>query len=135
MRPSAAVRAARIAVPTAVITALGVGVAGAVMPGDAPQVAYPAPATTSVKSSSIETTARQQDLSRRTTRPPVTIAPKPKTSASETISIRTLKLEVIDRKYATTDLNVRTEPKEDSSVVAVADSGTKLSVTATITDG
>ncbi len=141
IRPSIAVRAARIALPTAVITALGVGVAGAVMPGDAPQVAYPAPATTSVEASSVETTsietgARQQDLSRRTTRPPVTIVPKPKTSASETITpIRSLKLKVIDSKYATTDLNVRTEPKEDSSVVGVADAGTKLSVTATITDG
>jgi Bacterial SH3 domain len=141
MRPSVAVRAARIAVPTAVITALGVGVAGAVMPGDAPQVAYPAPATRSVESSSVETTpietgARQQDLSRRTTRPPVTIDPNPKTSASETISpIRTPKLKVIDSKYATTDLNVRTEPKEDSSVVGVADAGTKLRVTATVTDG
>ena len=141
MRPSIAVRAARIAVPTAVITALGVGVAGAVMPGEAPQVAYPAPATTSAEPSSVETTpidrgGRQQDLSRRTTRPPVTIDPEPKTSVSETITpIRTLKLKVIDRKYATTDLNVRTEPKEESSVVGVADAGTKLSVTATVTDG
>jgi Bacterial SH3 domain len=139
MRPSVAVRAARIALPTAVITALGVGVAGAVMPGDAPQVAYPAPPTSvesSVETTRIETAARQQNFSRRTTRPPVEIAPKPKTSASETISpIRTLKLKVIDRKYATTDLNVRTEPKEDSSVVGVADAGTKLSVTATVTDG
>ena len=111
------------------------------MPGEAPQVAYPAPATTSAEPSSVETTpidrgGRQQDLSRRTTRPPVTIDPEPKTSVSETITpIRTLKLKVIDRKYATTDLNVRTEPKEESSVVGVADAGTKLSVTATVTDG
>ena len=72
----------------------------------------------------------------RATRQPVTIDPEPKTSVSETITpIRTLKLKVIDRKYATTDLNVRTEPKEESSVVGVADAGTKLSVTATVTDG
>jgi uncharacterized protein YgiM (DUF1202 family) len=137
MRPSFAVRAGRIAVPTVVITALGVGVAGAVMPGDTPQVAYPAPASTaSVEPSPLETAARSQELSRRNPRPAAKLAPKPKTSASETMSpIRTPKLKVIDSKYATTDLNVRTEATEDSSVVAVVDAGTKLSVTATVTDG
>ena len=137
MRPSLAVRAARIAVPATVITALGVGVAGAVIPGDEPQVAYPAPAASasaSVKSSSSETTARSQEASRRSTRPPVkgALALKPKISVSETMSP---KLKVTDKKYATTDLNVRTEASEDSAVVAVVDAGTKLSVTATVTDG
>ena len=135
MRPSLAVRAARIAVPATVITALGVGVAGAVIPGDDPQVAYPAPAASaSVESSSSETTARSQELSRRSTRPPVksALALKPKISVSETMSP---KLKVIDKKYATTDLNVRIEASEDSAVVAVVDAGTKLSVTATVTDG
>jgi Bacterial SH3 domain len=135
MRPSLAVRAARIAVPATVITALGVGVAGAVIPGDAPQVAYPAPASTaSVESSLSETTTRSQEVSRRSTRPPVksALAVKPKISVSETMSP---KLKVIDKKYATTDLNVRTEASEDSAVVAVVDAGTKLSVTATVTDG
>jgi uncharacterized protein YgiM (DUF1202 family) len=137
VRPSLAVRAGRIAVPTVVITALGVGVAGAVMPGDAPQVAYPAPASTaSVEPSSLETTARSQELSRRSVRPAAKVARKPKVKASETISpIRTPKPKVIDSRYATTDLNVRTEAAEDSSVVAVVDAGTKLSVTATVTDG
>jgi hypothetical protein len=135
MRPSLAVRAARIAVPATVITALGVGVAGAVIPGDAPQVAYPAPASTaSVESSPSETTTRSQEVSRRSTRPPVksALAVKPKISVSETMSP---KLKVIDKKYATTDLNVRTEASEDSAVVAVVDAGTKLSVTAAVTDG
>ncbi|HEY6686092.1 MAG TPA: SH3 domain-containing protein, partial [Propionibacteriaceae bacterium] len=45
------------------------------------------------------------------------------------------KLKVIDKKYATTDLNVRTEAREDSAVVTVVDAGTKLSVTATVIDG
>jgi uncharacterized protein YraI len=135
MRPSLVVRAARIAVPATVITALGVGVAGAVMPGDAPQVAYPAPAATaSVESSSSETTARSQELSRRSTRPAVkgALAIKPEITVSETMSP---KLKVIDKKYATTDLNVRTGASEESAVVAVVDAGTKLSVTATVTDG
>src|SRR4029450_4705860 len=123
MRPSLAVRAARIAVPATVITALGVGVAGAVIPGDDPQVAYPAPAASvPVESSSSATTARSQELSRHKARPPVktALALKPKISVSETMSP---KLKVIDKKYATTELNVRTEPSEDSAVVAGVDGG------------
>jgi hypothetical protein len=124
-----------MAIPTAVVTALGVGVAGAVMPGDDPQVAYPAPAsTTSVASSPSQTSERTQEPSRRVSRPPVQIASlrKPKISVSETMAPT---LKVIDRKYATTDLNVRTEPKADASVVAVVDKGTKVAVTKTITNG
>jgi uncharacterized protein YraI len=135
MRPPLAARVARMAIPTAVITALGVGVAGAVMPGDDPQVAYPAPAsTTSVASSPSETSERTQEPSRRVSRPPVQIASlrKPKISVSETMAPI---LKVIGRKYATTDLNVRTEPTGDASVVGVVDKGTKVRVTKTITNG
>ena len=124
-----------MAIPTAVITALGVGVAGAVMPGDDPQVAYPAPAsTTSVESSPSEASERTQEPSRRVSRPPVQIASlrKPKLSVSEKM---TPILKVIGRKYATTDLNVRTEPKANGSVVAVVDKGNKVAVTKTITNG
>jgi hypothetical protein len=136
MRPPVAVRLARIAIPTAVVTALGVGVAGAVMPGDDPQVAYPAPASTVSIESSPSETERAQELSRRNSRPPVKIASvrKPKSSSSETMAPR-LSLKVIDRKYATTELNVRTQADADSSVVAVVKKGTKLSVTKTISDG
>ncbi len=137
MRPPLAARAARIAVPAVVITALGVGVAGAVMPGEDAQVAYPAPASTaSADSSPSATSAREQELSRRATRPPVNLAsmPKPKSSASETIA-PILKLKITDRKYATTDLNVRTKPKAGASVVAVVEKGTKLAVTKTIRNG
>ena len=135
MRPPLAARVARMAIPTAVVTALGVGVAGAVMPGDDPQVAYPAPAsTTSVASSPSETSERTQEPSRRVSRPPVQIASlrKPKISVSETMAPI---LKVIGRKYATTDLNVRTEPKAEASVVTVIDKGTKVAVTKTITNG
>ena len=135
MRPPLAARVARMAIPTAVITALGVGVAGAVMPGDDPQVAYPAPAsTTSVASSPSETSERTQEPSRRVSRPPVQIASlrKPKISVSETMAPVP---KVIGRRYATTDLNVRTEPSGDASVVAVVDKGTKVRVTKTITNG
>jgi hypothetical protein len=136
MRPSLAARLARMAIPTAVVTALGVGVAGAVMPGDDPQVAYPAPASTASLEPSYETSERTQQPSRRVSRPPVEVASlrKPKVSTSETMA-PVLSLKVIDRKYATTDLNVRTEPRAEASVVAVVDKGTKVAVTKTITNG
>ena len=60
--------------------------------------------------------------------------PKPKSSASETIA-PILRLKITGSKYATTDLNVRTEPRDGSSVVAVVDKGTKLAVTKTISNG
>jgi hypothetical protein len=137
MRPPFAVRMARIAVPTALITALGVGVAGAVIPGDEAQVAYPAPASsTSDESTAIAARARGQEISRHIARAPIrnVVAPKPRSSASETIR-PIVKLKVTDSKYATTDLNVRTEPADDASVVAEVQAGTKLSVTDTITNG
>ena len=46
-----------------------------------------------------------------------------------------LSLKVVDSKYATTELNVRTQASAGSSVVAVVKKGTKLSVTKTIIDG
>jgi hypothetical protein len=136
MRPPLAVRVARMAIPTAVVTALGVGVAGAVMPGDDPQVAYPAPASTVSVGSSPSETERTQDPSRRNTRPPIKVASvrKPKSSSSETMA-PILSLKVIDRKYATTELNVRTQASADASVVAVVKKGTKVAVTKTITNG
>ena len=137
MRPPLAVRSARIVVPAVVLTALGVGVASAVMPGDNPRVAYPAPASTG----SVEATAgalgvRGQEVSRHIARAPIrsVAAPKPKRSASETIT-PVPRLKVTDSKYATTDLNLRTEPKDDATVVGVVRAGTKLSVTDTVTDG
>jgi hypothetical protein len=137
VRPALAVRVARIAVPAALITALGAGVAGAVIPGDGAQVAYPAPVSTAAVDSTLSTTrAREAQVSRHIARAPIRseAAPKPKTSASETIT-PVLRLKITDSKYATTELNVRKEPAEDSSVVGVVRAGMKLSVTSTVTDG
>ena len=112
MRPPLAARAARIAVPAAVITALGVGVAGAVLPGDGAQVAYPAPASTASIELSPSETSRQQELSRRVTRPPVKVASMPKTQRFRLGDDRSdPEAQDHGRKYATTDLNVRTEAK------------------------
>jgi hypothetical protein len=60
--------------------------------------------------------------------------PRPKSSASETIT-PILSLRITDRKYATTGLNVRTEPSNGASVVAVVRTGTRIAVTKTITNG
>jgi uncharacterized protein YgiM (DUF1202 family) len=57
-------------------------------------------------------------------------APRLKGSASETIR-PILRLKVIRSRYATTDLNVRTEAIEESSVGCVVHAGTKLSITVT----
>jgi hypothetical protein len=107
-----------------------------VIPGDDVQVAYPAPVSTAAVESSLSTTrARTQEVSRHIARAPIRQdAPRPKSSASETIR-PLLRLKITDRKYATTELNVRTEPKDNSSVVGVVRAGTKLSVTSTVTDG
>jgi uncharacterized protein YgiM (DUF1202 family) len=137
MRPPVAARVARIAVPTVVITAFGVGVAGAVMPGDNPQLAYPAPASTaSAESSLSEAAGRGEELSRDANRRSVKgfSAPTPTSSASETIA-PLLRLKITGSKYATTDLNVRTEPSSDATVVAEVNKGTKLAVSKTISNG
>jgi hypothetical protein len=137
MRPPFAVRLARIVVPATLLTALGVGVASAVMPSDNAQVAYPAPASiASVDPTRSASDVRGREVSRHIARAPIRnlTAPKPQSSASETITPAP-KLKVTDSKYATTDLNVRTEPSENASVVGEAKAGTKLSVTATVTNG
>ena len=137
IRPPLAVLVARIAVPAALITALGAGVAGAVIPGDGAQVAYPAPASTASADLPLSTArARAQEVSRHIARAPIRneAAPRPKSSASETIT-PVLRLKITDSKYATTELNVRTKPQDDASVVGVVRAGTKLSVTSTVTDG
>ncbi len=137
IRPPLAVRVARIAVPAALITALGAGVAGAVIPGDGAEVAYPAPASTASNALPLSAPrARTQEVSRHIARAPIRneAAPRPKSSASETIT-PVLKLKISDSKYATTELNVRTKPQDDAHVVGVVSAGTKLSVTSTVTDG
>ena len=136
IRPPLTVRVARIAIPAALITALGAGVAGAVIPGESAQVAYPAPASTSSLEPLGTTRARGEELSRHIARAPIRkdALPRPKSSSSETMR-PVLQLDITDTKYATAELNVRTKPKENSSVVGVVCAGTKLSVTSTVTSG
>jgi hypothetical protein len=82
------------------------------------------------------TRARHEQVSRHIARAPIRDEeePKPKVSVSETIT-PVLRLKITDSKYATAELNVRTKPQDDASVVGVVRAGTKLSVTKTVTDG
>ena len=100
-------------------------------------MAYPAPASTASNALPLSAPrARTQEVSRHIARAPIRneAAPRPKSSASETIT-PILKLKITDSKYATTELNVRTKPQDDAHVVGVVKAGTKLSVTSTVTDG
>ena len=108
------------------------GVPAAVAPG-VMQVASLATSTTSAESIA---SARVpcKEASRHAARAAIRndAAPKLKGSASETMR-PILRLKVIRSSYATTDLNVRTEAKEESSVGCIVHVLRKLSIAATVT--
>jgi len=95
------------------------------------QAAYLAASTTSAVSTA-SARVGPKEASRHAARAAIRndAAPKLKDSASQTMPI--LRLMVIRSSYATTDLNVRTEAKEESSVGCVVPAGRKLSITATV---
>ena len=105
-------------------------VPAAVVPG-AMQVAYLAASTTSAVSTA-SARVGPKEASRHAARAAIRndAVTKLKDSASQTMPI--LRLMVIRSSYATTDLNVRTEAKEESSVGCVVPAGRKLSITATV---
>jgi hypothetical protein len=115
-------------------TARYADVPAAVAPG-VMQVAYLAASTTSAESTA-SARMRCKEASRHAARAAIRndAAPKLKGSASETIW-PILRLKVIRSSYVTTDLNGRTEAKEESSVGCVVPAGRKLSITATVTNG
>jgi hypothetical protein len=127
------------------VSLLGVGVAAAAWPGDRSQIAYPAPpvdkpaALPSDAASAQEPVLRPTGSPRPTTGPALTRAKavaKPKTtSVPAGKPVPTPPLKVVGSRYATATLNVRTTPDRDSHVVAVAKTGSKLSVTASVQDG
>jgi hypothetical protein len=144
-----AVRIARVAVPTVVVSLLGVGVAAATWPGDQTQTAYPAPAVDRpAMLIPIPTPTREPEL-RRTSTPRPKAKPSPtRTQAKPSLkatakpvaaprrkSVPTPALKVVGSKYATASLNVRTGPDRSSDSVAVVSAGTKLSVTAAVHNG
>jgi hypothetical protein len=76
------------------------------------------PSAASVESPPASTRVQGPELTRDTPRSPIgnkRVAPRPKSSASETVR-SILKIKVTGIRYAITDLNVRTEPTVRSSV-------------------
>jgi uncharacterized protein YgiM (DUF1202 family) len=115
-------------------TARCADVTASVTPG-VMQVTYPAASTTSAESTA-SARVRWQEAIRHAARAAIRndAAPKLKGSASQTMR-PIQRLKVIRSSYATTDLNVRTEAKGESSVGCVVPAGRKLSITATVTNG
>ena len=132
------------------IGVLGLGVAAATWPGDDPQTAYPAPAVGQPLAAVDSPSASREPNLRRTATPTPTPSAKPTRTASARAMAKpkakakpkptrkpvpTPALKVVDTKYATASLNVRTAPSRDSDVVDVVKAGAKISVTKAIYDG
>ncbi len=149
-RPSTAVRVGRIAVPGVLLALATTGVVAAASGASAPQAAaIPAPVR-----STPATVVREQAVSRSDFREALpsptptkgSSSPSPKAkpkAAAKAEPKSTAKpepkakpkpppLTVVDRKYTRVDLNVRAENNADSKLVTVLDSGSRLSVTATV---
>ena len=135
---------------------LGLGVAAATWPGDDPQTAYPAPAVNQPVAAVDSPTATREPDMRRTASPTPSAKPSPTRKASTKAKAKakarvkakpkvttkaepvarpkpkpapTPELKVIDTKYVTASLNVRTAPNFESDVVDVVSAGEKISVT------
>ena len=148
-----------MAVPSVMVGVLGLGVATATWPGDDPQTAYPAPAVDQPLAAVDSPSAIQEPTPPRTatrtptpkpspTRTPaktkakVKAKPRPKVTASAKPVAKprpkaapTPELKVIDTKYLTASLKVRTAPSFESDVVDVLSAGAKVSVTRAIYNG
>lgn len=148
LRPTSAVRIARVVVPVAFVAMTGTAVAAATWPGEPSQIAYPAPVSSASTSASPSViTQRSPDVSRDLSRPSLSPTPKPSAKAKakpkakaakakvEPDPVPTPALNVAGSKYATVGLNIRTDPTLDSKVITVVPTGTKLSVTATVYQG
>jgi SH3 domain-containing protein len=136
---------------------LGLGVAAATWPGDDPQTAYPAPAVDQQAAAVGSPSASREPNLRRPASPSPTAKPsptrkastkaKPKVTAAKVTAkpvakpkpkpkpAPTPELKVVDTKYVTASLNVRTGPSFESDVVDVVSAGEKISVTKSIYNG
>ncbi len=141
---------------------LGLGVAAATWPGDDPQTAYPASAVDQQAAAVDSPSASREPNLRRTASPTPTAKPsptrkasekpkpKPKVTAAKAAKAKakaepvakpepkpapTFELKVVDTKYVTASLNVRTAPTFESDVVDVVSAGEKISVTKSIYNG
>ena len=150
LRPSATVRVARVAVPLALV---GLGTSGVVafaLPGSDAQTAVPASVTSSA---TVDTAIREQPVSRAVVRTPDP-TPVPMATENPTAPAKAARATAPATKraapsaddlagrakasrtmWATDDLNIRTNPDQDSEVVMEVDPGTKLAATGTVRDG
>ncbi len=141
---------ARVAVPGLIVSTLSAGVAVAVRPASSADSAVPAPRPTSTQTSSPSSGAtpsgRSDRVNRNNARPSVTSAPS-STSTSDTSKKATAKLTakpsatkpepirttakpaVVGLRYTTVDLNMRTKPGDDGSLITVLQQGARMSVT------
>ena len=155
LRPSATVRVARVAVPLALV---GLGTSGVVafaLPGPDAQTAVPAASSTAPDPVAV---VREQPVSRDLVRTPSpsptatsssTDEAKPKAAKSAPKAKAKVKAKpkqpsaddlaahpkVSGVRFATDDLNIRTDPEKKSDVVTVVDPGTRLSVTSVVRGG
>ena len=137
--PSMAVRVARIAVPATLVGVTAIGVTAGVWGAKDAQIAYPA-AVTSVPAASSAlslSTSREERASRGLTEPRPAQAAKAKATKNakatsgkvKEVKLPTPALKVTGTKYATVGLNIRTVPTQNSKVITVVPTGTKLSIT------
>lgn len=152
LRPSAAVRVARVAVPVALLGLATSGVVAFAVPGSGAQTAVPAPASSAPV---VEPLVREQPVSRDLTR---TATPTPVPTATPTAptakSTKVAPTQAPPTKraapsadelaahakasrtmWATDDLNIRADPDKASQVVTEVPAGTKLATTAIERDG
>ena len=151
------VRVSRVAVPSVMVGVLGFAVAAATWPGNEPQTAYPAPAASQPLAAVDSPSTIREQNPRRTASPTPTAKPsptrkatkakpKPKPKATAKPKPKAVAkpapkpapkppLKVVDTKYVTASLNVRTGPSFESDVVDVVSVGDKVSVTSAIHNG
>jgi hypothetical protein len=143
--PSTAVRVGRIAVPGVALALAVTGVVAAGSGAAEPQtVALPA----AVRTTNTPTVDRARAVSRSDfrealpsptpTKAPSSAAAAPKAEAAEKpkpkpkAEPKPPSLTVVDHEYTRVDLNVRAENDADSKLLTVLDTGSRLSVTATV---
>ena len=135
--PSLAARVARIAVPATLVGVTAIGVTAGVWGAKDAQIAYPAPVTSvSAASSAPSLThgARGAGQSRPDRHPPDARREGDKKTKATSGKVKEVKLPtpaltVTGTKYATVGLNIRTVPTQNSKVITVVPTGTKLSIT------
>jgi uncharacterized protein YgiM (DUF1202 family) len=148
-------RVSRVAVPSVMVGVLGFAVAAATWPGNEPQTAYPAPAASQPLAAVDSPSTIREQNPRRTASPTPTAKPSPtrKATKAKPKPKPTAKpkpkavakpapkpapkppLKVVDTKYVTASINVRTGPSFESDVIDVVSAGDKVSVTSAIHNG